>query len=371
MHDILILYNPYYQHDVIKQHLKILSTRGQVAFGKIKSKNRDMLNKSNEALQKLFDEVSETNPLQLFLTDYANLFVAKVIKVCKNITTDILPSYYKDKQLEVEHYYIIDDLREIARENFSQIREYLANFTTPHYKDGGTYAIYGNDYVYPLMIEQKNYINYFYEDDLIPKHYLNIYKTQEYLEAQNALATYVFGYKFFMLLHPDSINNLVSAEIEYRANIQNPLYDFTSVIVKYSKVLEYEFYDFTRAIIRNLWKTNPKILDALSISIGKKTYPLKAFLRFERIPSLHDIKLLLTNIGSSLSQSDKDLIKIINTNIQYLQNIRNPALHDNNNKPASIKEAQEFRDKILGIESISIIKSFLCYKHNQSNFYQK
>jgi len=38
MINILILYNPYYQTDVIKEHLKLLIENEEVAFGKIKSK---------------------------------------------------------------------------------------------------------------------------------------------------------------------------------------------------------------------------------------------------------------------------------------------------------------------------------------------
>ncbi|MFV0947757.1 ATPase [Campylobacter jejuni] len=41
MNHLLILYNPYYQEDVIKQHLSILQEKSQVAFDKIKSKLND------------------------------------------------------------------------------------------------------------------------------------------------------------------------------------------------------------------------------------------------------------------------------------------------------------------------------------------
>jgi len=41
MKNILILYNPYYEENVIEQHLEILKDKGSVAFGKVKSKLRD------------------------------------------------------------------------------------------------------------------------------------------------------------------------------------------------------------------------------------------------------------------------------------------------------------------------------------------
>ena len=42
----------------------------------------------------------------------------------------------------------------------------------------------------------------------------------------------IFGKRFFYALHPDSINNLILAELELQENLENPLYDFTSIIVK-------------------------------------------------------------------------------------------------------------------------------------------
>lgn len=41
MKDLLILYNPYYQSNVIEEHLAVLKTHGQVAFGKVRSKLKD------------------------------------------------------------------------------------------------------------------------------------------------------------------------------------------------------------------------------------------------------------------------------------------------------------------------------------------
>ena len=51
IHNILILYNQYYQEDVIEQHLKILNDKGKVAFGKIKSKWRDMINPFEDQIE--------------------------------------------------------------------------------------------------------------------------------------------------------------------------------------------------------------------------------------------------------------------------------------------------------------------------------
>ncbi len=135
MNHLLILYNPYYQ--LIQQHLSVLQEKSQVGFGKIRSKLNDQ--EKHHSLEEIYKATGEKNFLQLFLTDYANLFAAKVIKVSKDIDEDLIPSYYKEKNLEVEDFFIISDL---SREDFSLLRDqFLANFIVPN---NHTYAIYRN-----------------------------------------------------------------------------------------------------------------------------------------------------------------------------------------------------------------------------------
>ncbi len=237
MNHLLILYNPYYQRDVIQQHLSVLQEKSQVGFGKIRSKLNDQ--EKHHSLEEIYKATSEENFLQLFLTDYANLFVAKVIKVSKDIDESLIPSYYKEKKLEVEDFFIISDLRELVREDLSLLRDqFLANFIAPN---NHTYAIYGNNYVYPLPVRLKEERSYFLGDE---KHYLSVYKSKEYLTMQEDFMRFVFGKRLFYLLHPDSINNTIHAELELLQSENDLLNDFTSIIVKYSKTLEHEIYLF-------------------------------------------------------------------------------------------------------------------------------
>ncbi len=169
MNHLLILYNPYYR-DVIQQHLSVLQEKSQVGFGKIRSKLNDQ--EKHHSLEEIYKAASEENFLQLFLTDYANLFTAKMIKVSKDIDEGLIPSYYKEKNLEVEDFFIISDLRELVREDFSLLRDqFLANFIAPN---NHTYAIYGNNYVCPLPVKLKEERSYFLGDE---KHYLSVYKS--------------------------------------------------------------------------------------------------------------------------------------------------------------------------------------------------
>ena len=106
-----------------------MQEKSQVAFGKIKSKLNDQ--EKQNSLEEIYQSTNEENFLQLFLSDYANLFVAKVIKISKNVDESLIPSYYKEKNLEVEDFFIISDLRELVREDFSLLRDKFLPISSP------------------------------------------------------------------------------------------------------------------------------------------------------------------------------------------------------------------------------------------------
>ncbi|GAA7347040.1 hypothetical protein MLS212_04060 [Helicobacter pylori] len=322
MNHLLILYNPYYQRDVIQQHLSVLQEKSQVGFGKIRSKLNDQ--EKHHSLEEIYKATSEENFLQLFLTDYANLFAAKVIKVSKDVDEGLIPSYYKEKNLEVEDFFIISDLRELVREDFSLLGDqFLANFIAPN---NHTYAIYGNNYVYPLLVKLKEERSYFLGDE---KHYLSVYKSKEYLIMQENFMRFVFGKRLFYLLHPDSINNIIHAELELLQSENDLLNDFTSIIVKYSKTLG-------------------------------KSLILEDF--FTQKPNLGSVKFLLRHEKIQY-HLEENLNRFINypfsKSLNLIQDIRNEAVHA---KAPSLHEVKKLRNEILGIEGANLLKSILSRK---------
>ncbi|GAA7338468.1 hypothetical protein MLS209_06000 [Helicobacter pylori] len=322
MNHLLILYNPYYQRDVIQQHLSVLQEKSQVGFGKIRSKLNDQ--EKHHSLEEIYKATSEENFLQLFLTDYANLFAAKVIKVSKDVDEGLIPSYYKEKNLEVEDFFIISDLRELVREDFSLLGDqFLANFIAPN---NHTYAIYGNNYVYPLLVKLKEERSYFLGDE---KHYLSVYKSKEYLIMQENFMRFVFGKRLFYLLHPDSINNIIHAELELLQSENDLLNDFTSIIVKYSKTLG-------------------------------KSLILEDF--FTQKPNLGSVKFLLRHEKIQY-HLEENLNRFINypfsKSLNLIQDIRNEAVHE---KAPSLHEVEKLRNEILGIEGANLLKSILSRK---------
>ncbi len=349
MNHLLILYNPYYQRDVIQQHLSVLQEKSQVGFGKIRSKLNDQ--EKHHSLEEIYKATGEENFLQLFLTDYANLFAAKVIKVSKEIDEDLIPSYYREKNLEVEDFFIISDL---SREDFSLLRDqFLANFIAPN---NHTYAIYGNNYVYPLPVRLKEERSYFLGDE---KCYLSVYKSKEYLIMQENFMRFVFGKRLFYLLHPDSINNIIHAELELLQSENDLLNDFTSIIVKYSKTLEYEIYLFAKKVLLKACAKDPNLYD-LDYKVQGKSLILEDF--FTQKPNLGSIKFLLRHEKIQY-HLEENLNRFINypfsKSLTLIQDIRNEAVRE---KAPSLHEVKKLRNEILGIEGASLLKSILSRK---------
>ncbi|GHQ81384.1 hypothetical protein JP0078_06550 [Helicobacter pylori] len=352
MNHLLILYNPYYQ--LIQQHLSVLQEKSQVGFGKIRSKLNDQ--EKHHSLEEIYKATSEKNFLQLFLTDYANLFAAKVIKVSKDIDEGLILSYYKEKNLEVEDFFIISDLRELVREDFSLLRDqFLANFIAPN---NHTYAIYGNNYVCPLPVKLKEERSYFLGDE---KHYLSVYKSKEYLIMQENFMRFVFSKRLFYLSHPDSINNIIHAELELLQSENDLLNDFTSIIVKYSKTLEYEIYLFAKKVLLKACTKDPNLYD-LDYKVQGKSLILEDFFTQKPNSDFGSVKFLLRHEKVQY-HLEENLNRFINypfsKSLTLIQDIRNEAVYA---KAPGLHEVEKLRNEILGIEGASLLKSILTRK---------
>ena len=357
MQNLLILFNPYYQSDVIEQHLNILIDKEKVAFGKIRSALKNREHSFEEELSKVYECVSEENYLQLFLTDYSNIYSVKVIQVTQDDMSNIAPAYYKEKNLEVESWFVITDIREVVRNNFELIREeVLSNFTTPNFANH-SYALYGNNYIYPLMIEMKQEIDYFESEDKEFKHYPNMFKSKVYLQIKENFIHYSFGEKWVNKMHPNSLDNIVSAEMEYMQNKLNPRYDFSTVIIKYAKTMEQELYGFIKTLFKHLVEYDSSI-EHISYSVQSRDYKIGDI--FTKKPNIGTYKFLLREYkvkeATEKSLDDfftkKFITKTIPHYISQVQKIRNESVHG---ESATLEDAEDLRKSVLGISKMSML----------------
>jgi hypothetical protein len=280
------------------------------------------------------------------------------VKVSTKDLSAKTPEYYKN--YDVEAWFLIDDMYEIIRDDFESVRDkILANFTTPNYGNH-TFALYGNSYVYPLIVEQKNEIDYFL--DVEDKLYKNIYKSEEYLKYKNILQEYVFN-DLIYAMHPRSLDNIISAEIEYQHYKKDLTYDFNSIVIKYSKVIELEIYLFLKELFSLIYE---EIKD-ISYTLQGIDFTMNDF--FSHKPNLGTMRKLLKTpkIKSAIYQKFESnrnltyflfsrLIKFI-SGFQYL---RNESVHG---KSASLEEVVNIRKQLLGIKTFSILADLLNHKY--------
>lgn len=317
-----------------------------------------------DEIHKVYEKINEENYLQLFLTDYSNIYVAKVIKVTSFDKSAFAPSYYREKNLDVEKWFMITDMRELVRNDFEAVRDgILSNFTTPNY-DNRSYALYGNNYIYPLMINQKTPDNFFDNENSDFKYYTNMFKSKEYMTVKNNMIQYTFGDKWIHFLHPNSLDNIISAEIEYQQNINNPLYDFTSVVIKYSKTMEQEIYIFFKKLFTYLISYDKRI-ENINYSVQDRDFTVKDL--FVHKPNIGTMKFLLKDykVKNCIDDSIKNFqVKLfIKNSVSYyisnLQSIRNESVHGD--APRMI-DVQELRKDILGLSKESMISQLVKYR---------
>ncbi|GHP44470.1 hypothetical protein JP0042_06420 [Helicobacter pylori] len=176
---------------------------------------------------------------------------------------------------------------------------------------------------------------------------------------QENFMRFVFGKRLFYLLHPDSINNIIHAELELLQSENDLLNDFTSIIVKYSKTLEYEIYLFAKKVLLKACAKDPNLYD-LTYKVQGKSLILEDF--FTQKPDLGSIKYLLRHERVQ-PHLEENLNRFINypfsKSLSLIQEIRNEAVHK---KAPGLNEVEKLRNEILGIEGVSLLKSILTRK---------
>ncbi len=369
MLNLLTLYNPYYQKDVIEQHVNILLSQDSqstatVAFGKIRSKLRDYEHPFEDKLQEIYQSATRENYFQLFLTDYSSVYVAKVIEVVSIGCQDIAPAYYRYKDLDVENWFVISDIRRIVHDDFEQVRDrILGNFTTPNFGDHH-YAVYGNSYVYPLVVEMDNEVDYFETDNDEFRYFTEIFKSEKRLETKQALIDYRFGKEVFYSLHPNTQDALISAEIEFLENKDDPLYDFTAIVIHLSKAFEKEIYLFMRSLFIKLIEWDERLGD-IEYSVQGRNYRLSDYKNHK--PNLGTNKFLLNNqyIKKAINDHIKDFLlryfifATISKTINAVQPVRNEAAHG---ETTSLRECVALRSRIVGIGESGVLCELIGFR---------
>jgi hypothetical protein len=304
--------------------------------------------------------------MQLFLTDFSNMYVCRVESVSEERGEIPAPEYYA--QMEVERWFVITDIREIVRGDFGYVRDrILVGLTTPNYGNH-TYALYGNRYDYPLEVKQKEPIDYFEEYTEGVRHFVQVFKGDKYTQIQKDLKTYIFGEQLLYSMHPDSLDAIIEAEVQYDRHRENALYDFAAIVILYAKVFENESYYFLRKVFEQLMCYD-QTLETLSYQVQGRGFCLVDYLSIK--PNMGTNKYLLSK--KEIYEAHKAcfakspmrnelfalLVYKIKDAITTIQTIRNEASHGG---CISKQECEQIRALILGVGRESILTTLLRLK---------
>ena len=285
------------------------------------------------------------------------------------IFLDIAPAYYKEKNLDAENWFVISDIRRIVHNDFEQVRDtILGNFVTPNFGNHH-YAIYGNKYVYPLVIDMDNPIDYFETDNESFRFFTEIYKSEKSLQTKKSLMAYCFGDDEFYSLHPNTQDAVVSAEIEYQENKEDPLYDFSSIVIKLSKAFEKEIYLFMKELFIKLIELDSSLAE-VKYSVQSKDYKLKDHKNSKPNIGTNNFLLNKYEIKNAIRQHISNvklkdyIIKSISKAIYSVQGIRNETVHG---EAASFNECKQVRDKMIGIGESGILSEMIKHKKILNN----
>ena len=101
------------------------------------------------------------------------------------------------------------------------------------------------------------------------RYYPDIFKSKKFLAIKQNLIDYSFGSKYIYYLHSNSLSNIISSEIELQEHKLDNTYDFSSIVIKYSKTLEQEIYLFIKTLFKFLIDKNSKIQNTPYIIQGR------------------------------------------------------------------------------------------------------
>ncbi|WP_163531522.1 hypothetical protein [Helicobacter suis] len=194
-----------------------------------------------------------------------------------------------------------------------------------------------------------------------------MFKSPEFLDTKKYLVELNLG-AYADKLHINSLDNIIYAELEYQANKQDPLYDFSTITMRYSKTFEEETYRFMQKLVDFLAKEDPDILE-ITWDMQGKEFSLRDLPSnkpnlgsYRHILSQKQLKDAIYNLPKDLSKSLHLIRTTLIETIKTFQENRNKSAHGN--EKASLQEAQTLRDKILGIKNHSILKEMIASKES-------
>ena len=181
---------------------------------------------------------------------------------------------------------------------------------------------------------------------------------------KKSLINYNFGEKRFYNFATSTQDNLIDAELEYEEHKQDDGYDFSSVVIKYTKAVEYELWAFLKEIVKVLNGACEDIKD-VTYTLNGREYPVtnllenKAsfgtylYLIKKHQPFINMINQYIDPKGGMIAF----IFKSIPCYISVVQEIRNESAHGESK--ISQEQCEELRENVMGIGRAGMLAEFI------------
>ncbi len=232
-----------------------------VWWGKVKSSNRQ------QPLPHLADLLAIDHDLggddaverevHLYLTDYRSLYVAHVAEITTDdvATTDPehVPAFYGTAGLRCDCWFRLWDIRRVVLDDTPAVVEELKKLRNTRYNDRPV-SIYGGMVDLPLIVTRDDGARYFdlgVRDRLIDGRFWVEFDAERsgvgHMEQE--LRENLFGDDVWSALDPAARGFIATAEAVFRAHRHDSAFDFSAVILDFSKALEVQVNLLVRAAL--------------------------------------------------------------------------------------------------------------------------
>lgn len=255
---LVSLWNPTYKVDALEAHTELLLDyvrdaqdgvlswdEAYVWWGRVRSQRRQQPIAHLPQVLAL-DAESREREMQLYLTDYRSLYVARVAAITDDDQADRdpdhTPAYYEELNLHCDCWFRLTDLRCLIQDDTIAVQDELRHLRVTTYNDQPV-SLYGGMVDLPLLVRRDDGASFF---DVREMEQLNDGRRWVQADAERTglsglvtdLQDNVLGERAWRTLIPTARSFVATAERLMRDHRRDTAFDYSTVVVELCKALE-------------------------------------------------------------------------------------------------------------------------------------
>ena len=264
-----------------------------------------------------------------------------------------MPPYYAAQELRCDFWFKLGDMRRLVRDDLPAVAKELARLKNVHYNDRPV-SLYGGMVDIPLVVSRTDDLQFFdpderdaATDDRLWAEY-DAERGQASAEMQRELRDNVLGEDAWSALELTVQSTVADAERAFRDHRGDLGYDFSAVILGFSKAIEIQ----CNAILRRGTASLPVATRSVNIEGTSRDLAKQRALGLGQLSrAIGGEKALADALTQGLSNGGW-FTSQLPPMLEELRSVRNPGAHA---ERVGRDEATRWRNRILGIGSIGIL----------------